>query len=99
MGRQWVGALVNLVSYYGAALPLGIWLAFNGWGLQGLWIGQCGALYLVGVLEWIIVGLCNWDKEVKRALGRIEDDETVKTVGEGAMRGDTGGVLEDQDVV
>ncbi|KAM0808847.1 putative Transporter C11D3.06 [Seiridium cardinale] len=73
MGRQWVGALVNLASYYGAALPLGIWLAFNGWGLQGLWIGQCGALYLVGILEWVIVGLCNWDSEVKRALGRLED--------------------------
>ncbi|KAI1875522.1 uncharacterized protein JN550_001808 [Neoarthrinium moseri] len=73
MGRQWVGALVNLVSYYGAALPLGIWLAFHGWGLQGLWIGQCGALYLVGIFEWLIVGMSNWEKEVERALGRLED--------------------------
>lgn len=36
MGRQHIGAVVNLVSYYGGALPLGIWLAFHGWGLTGL---------------------------------------------------------------
>ncbi|ORY59599.1 MATE efflux family protein [Pseudomassariella vexata] len=73
MGRQWVGALVNLISYYGGALPAGIYLAFHGWGLAGLWIGQCVALYLVGALEWVIVGSSNWEKEVKRALDRLED--------------------------
>ncbi|KAK3686084.1 mate-domain-containing protein [Podospora appendiculata] len=72
MGRQWVGALVNLVSYYGGALPVGVYLAFHGWGLQGLWIGQCVALYLVGALEWTIVGLSKWDKEVQRAMARLE---------------------------
>lgn len=73
MGRQWVGALVNLVSYYGGALPGGIYLAFHGWGLAGLWIGQCVALYLVGALEWVIVGMSNWEKEVDRAMDRLED--------------------------
>ncbi|KAH8162275.1 hypothetical protein CIB48_g5960 [Xylaria polymorpha] len=33
MGKQWVGALVNLISYYGGALPMGIYLAFHGWGV------------------------------------------------------------------
>jgi MATE family multidrug resistance protein len=75
MGRQWVGATVNLISYYGGALPLGIYLAFHGWGLAGLWAGQCIALYLVGALEWIIVGLCNWPKECQRALDRLEDED------------------------
>ncbi|KAI1476763.1 MATE efflux family protein [Daldinia eschscholtzii] len=75
MGRQWVGALVNLISYYGGALPAGIYLAFHGWGLQGLWIGQCVALYLVGILEWVIVGLSKWDKEVDRALDRLDAGE------------------------
>ncbi|KAI1630650.1 MATE efflux family protein [Biscogniauxia mediterranea] len=72
MGRQWVGALVNLVSYYGGALPMGIYLAFHGWGLQGLWFGNCIALYIVGILEWVIVGLSNWNKETQRALDRLE---------------------------
>src|SRR4051812_12997345 len=74
MGRQWVGALVNCLSYYGGALPAGIYLAFHGWGLAGLWMGQCVALSLVGILEWVIVGLSNWDKEVQRAVDRLDDD-------------------------
>lgn len=73
MGKQWVGAVVNLASYYAGALPLGIYLAFNGWGLSGLWMGQCIALYLVGALEWLIVGLSNWKRECSKALDRLED--------------------------
>lgn len=72
MGRQWVGALVNIVSYYCGALPGGIYLAFHGWGLAGLWVGQCVALYLVGALEWVIVGMSRWEKECERALQRLE---------------------------
>ncbi|KAI0141685.1 mate efflux family protein [Xylariaceae sp. FL1272] len=72
MGRQWVGALVNIVSYYGGALPTGIYLAFHGWGLGGLWFGNCVALYIVGMLEWLIVGLTRWDGETKRAMDRLE---------------------------
>jgi multidrug resistance protein, MATE family len=64
---------VNLVSYYAGALPGGIWLAFHGWGLAGLWIGQCVALYLVGILEWVIVGRSKWEYEVERALRRLDE--------------------------
>ena len=74
MGRQWVGALVNCLCYYGGALPGGIYLAFHGWGLAGLWMGQCVALSLVGILEWIIVGLSNWDNEVQWAADRLDHD-------------------------
>lgn len=82
MGRQWVGALVNIVSYYCGALPGGIYLAFHGWGLAGLWVGQCVALYLVGALEWVIVGKSKWGKEVERALQRLDSG--------GAGEGDDG---------
>ncbi|KAL4947603.1 mate-domain-containing protein [Aspergillus filifer] len=78
MGRQHVGAMVNLVSYYCGALPLGIWLAFHGWGLKGLWVGQCIALYLVGALEWVIVAFSNWDKEVDKAFRRMDVHERVE---------------------
>ncbi|KAL4802134.1 mate-domain-containing protein [Aspergillus unguis] len=72
MGRQHVGALVNIVSYYCGALPLGIWLAFReGWGLGGLWVGQCIALYIVGGLEWGIVWRCDFGREVVRAFERM----------------------------
>ena len=75
MGRQHIGAAVNIVSYYCGALPLGIWLAFHGWGLGGLWWGNCIALYLVGVLEWLIIAFSNWDKQVKYAYGRMDPEE------------------------
>ena len=72
MGRQHIGAMVNIVSYYGGAIPLGIYLAFHGWGLQGLWVGQCVALYLVGGLEWLIVAFSNWEHQVKKAFERMD---------------------------
>jgi multidrug resistance protein, MATE family len=81
MGRQHIGAAVNIVSYYCGALPLGIWLAFNGWGLSGLWWGNCIALYLVGVLEWVIVAFSNWEKQVKKAFERMDPQERIEAGG------------------
>ena len=78
MGRQHIGAAVNLVSYYCGALPLGIYLAFHGWGLAGLWVGQCIALYLVGIAEWAIVAFSNWDYEVEKAFERMDKDELAE---------------------
>ncbi|KAL8934247.1 MAG: hypothetical protein Q9216_006000 [Gyalolechia sp. 2 TL-2023] len=90
MGRQHIGAAVNIVCYYAGALPLGIYLAFHGWGLKGLWVGQCIALYLVGFVEWIIVAFSNWDYQVKKAFERMENDEQMENgvgaAGEGAER-------------
>ena len=73
MGRQHIGAAVNIVSYYCGALPLGIYLAFNGWGLEGLWVGQCIALYLVGALEWVIVAFSSWEYQVIKAFERMDE--------------------------
>ncbi|PBP18022.1 MatE family transporter [Diplocarpon rosae] len=84
MGRQHIGAAVNFVSYYMGALPLGIWLAFHGWGLGGLWVGQCIALYLVGALEWIIVAWSDWDWQVEKAFERMDDGERIQAA-EGAL--------------
>lgn len=78
MGRQHIGAAVNIVSYYCGALPLGIWLAFHGWGLKGLWVGQCIALYLVGILEWVIVAFSNWDYQVKKAFERMDEGDRTE---------------------
>lgn len=78
MGRQHIGATVNIVSYYCGALPLGIWLAFNGWGLMGLWVGQCIALYLVGFAEWAIVAWSDWNYQVKKAFERMDSDDRAE---------------------
>ncbi|KAI9730350.1 MAG: hypothetical protein M1834_005860 [Cirrosporium novae-zelandiae] len=86
MGRQHIGAAVNIISYYFLALPLGIYLAFHGWGLKGLWVGQCIALYLVGFGEWLIVGLSNWNYQVQKAFERMDHDERVEN-GYGVIEG------------
>ncbi|KAJ9664903.1 ethionine resistance protein [Coniosporium apollinis] len=78
MGRQHIGAAVNIVSYYCGALPLGIWLAFHGWGLGGLWVGQCIALYLVGFVEWAIVAWSDWEWQVEKAFERMDHDERAE---------------------
>ncbi|KAF1963034.1 mate family transporter [Byssothecium circinans] len=78
MGRQHIGAIVNIVSYYCGALPLGVYLAFHGWGLGGLWVGQCIALYLVGFAEWGIVAWSNWKYQVKKAFDRMDSDERAE---------------------
>lgn len=86
MGRQHVGAAVNIVSYYCGALPLGIYLAFHGWGLAGLWVGQCIALYIVGALEWIVVAFSNWNKQVDNAFKRMDNgDRAEQGEGEGEV--------------
>ena len=72
LGRQSLGALVNKVAYYSFALPLGIGLAFRGWGLAGLWTGQCLALYTTGIFEWIIVAFTSWDDQVDVAHARLD---------------------------
>ena len=73
MGKQSVGAAVNLVAYYAIALPGSIFLAFHGWGLVGLWVGLCGALNIVGGFEWVIVATSSWQIEGERALTRLSD--------------------------
>jgi multidrug resistance protein, MATE family len=79
MGNQHLGAVVNLVSYYIIALPLGIYLAFRqDYGLAGLWVGQCVALFLVGILEWTIIAVCDYEKEVKKCFDRIRNEEHHK---------------------
>ncbi|KAJ6022262.1 transporter [Penicillium herquei] len=83
MGRQHLGAAVNVVSYYCFALPLGVYLAFQrGWGLKGLWVGQCVALYCVGILEWGIVAFTRWDDEVRNAFKRMDHARTVEFEGD-----------------
>lgn len=95
MGRQHIGAAVNIVSYYMGALPLGIWLAFHGWGLAGLWVGQCIALYLVGGIEWVIVAWSDWEYQVGKAFERMDLGERLEAGGllvEGQTNGGVGGV-------
>jgi len=77
-GRQHLGALFNIIAYYVLALPLGITLAFHPLtklGLQGLWIGQVVALFIVGIGEYCVVWFgTDWQKEVERGVERNQEE-------------------------
>ncbi|KAI9266662.1 mate-domain-containing protein [Phascolomyces articulosus] len=80
MGNQHLGAIVNLVSYYILALPLGIYLAFqHDLGLAGLWVGQCVALFLVGCVEWLIILRTNWNREVDKCFERVRAERKTQS--------------------
>lgn len=55
-------------------------------GLTGLWIGQCGALALVGLGEYALVFFTNWDAEIARAERRMEQEEGEIAAGAGGER-------------
>jgi MATE family multidrug resistance protein len=74
MGRQRIGALVNLPSYYVIALPIGLVLAFKtSLGLTGIWIGLTIALLLVCAVEIAVILRCDWETLVEEAQAALED--------------------------
>lgn len=48
-GDTHTAMLANLVAYWFIGLPVGFLLAFKaGWGAQGIWIGLCIGLMIIG---------------------------------------------------
>lgn len=82
-GRQHLGAVFNIVAYYVLALPMGISLAFlTDLKLQGLWIGQVVALFLVAMGEYAVVWKgTNWEKEVQKAVERNQEEAKHGSIG------------------
>ncbi|KAL7415077.1 mate-domain-containing protein [Mrakia frigida] len=72
VGKQTLGAALNLSSYYILGLPVGIYLCFEKhFGIRGLWIGLSIALCYSSVLCNYIVFRTDWDREVLRAQDRL----------------------------
>lgn len=62
-GRQRIGSLLNMVSYYVIALPLGYVLAFKfGFGLAGLWWGLIWGVFFLALSETICIIRSDWSK-------------------------------------
>ncbi|CAK7895817.1 ethionine resistance-conferring protein 1 [[Candida] anglica] len=60
-GRQRIGSLLNLVSYYVVALPVGYYLAFcANFQLSGLWVGIISGVFTLAVSETVSIIKCNW---------------------------------------
>lgn len=72
LGRQELGAIFNLVSYWCVGIPLAWSLAFKvGMGLVGLWIGLCSCAMLNGMVMALALGcFINWDEAVENSVAR-----------------------------
>jgi multidrug resistance protein, MATE family len=56
MGRPLPATILNLIGYWGIALPVGAYLAlYTPFGLRGLWLGLCLGLIVVavGLVLWL----------------------------------------------
>lgn len=68
-GRQELGALLNLASYWGVGLPTAYLLAHGlGMGLRGLWAGLVTCTSLQGVVMLAVLARFRWRAEAERAL-------------------------------
>ncbi|KAI8343444.1 mate-domain-containing protein [Chlamydoabsidia padenii] len=78
LARQRISAKVNLVAFYGVALPSGFYLTFVlHQGLMGLWFGLCIALFLCAFGQAINLYGVNWQYEADKAHHRVRREEEV----------------------
>ncbi|TFK22395.1 MATE efflux family protein [Coprinopsis marcescibilis] len=95
-GKQFLGALLNLSSYYIIGIPFGMWLTFRcDMGLEGLWIGLTVSLVYCSVLGTTICLRTDWDQEVLKVVKRLEEEDKLRKAemvkGGGALEGGYGG--------
>lgn len=68
-GRQKIGGILNLVSYYGIALPCAFTFAFYfKLELVGLWLGMIIALFVVSILQYYFVATTDWDHVISECI-------------------------------
>lgn len=71
LGRQHFGGYVQLICYYGVAMPISMGTGFGlGWELWGLWSGVAIALGLVALIEFIYLARTDWNRSVEEAQQR-----------------------------
>ncbi|EAZ62969.2 predicted protein [Scheffersomyces stipitis CBS 6054] len=62
-GRQRIGSILNMISYYVIALPVGYYLAFHvGLGLHGLWFGLIAGVATLALGEFICIYTSDWNR-------------------------------------
>ncbi|KAK6875635.1 putative transporter [Candida tropicalis] len=72
-GRQRIGSILNIISYYFLAIPLGYVLAFKlNMEMSGLWIGLIIGVMTLAIAQCTAICLSNWTKIVEHS-HRIHD--------------------------
>ncbi|GAQ89633.1 MATE efflux family protein [Klebsormidium nitens] len=72
-GQQFVGSVINFVSYYGIAVPAMVLFAFRlDLRLQGLWFGLMLGVGLQTLMLLILTCRTDWSLQADRARKRVE---------------------------
>lgn len=76
IGRPAITAWINMGSYYGIGCPAAYAMAFiAGWGLSGLWIGLCLAIFSAAGIHTIYIVNIHWSTLVQKTHHRIKHEE------------------------
>ena len=79
IGKQFLGALLSVTSYYMIGIPFGVWLAFRrDMGLHGLWIGLSVSLLYSSISGTTVCLRTNWDRQVEKVMKRMRDEEAQR---------------------
>ncbi|XP_067222048.1 multidrug and toxin extrusion protein 1 isoform X2 [Chanodichthys erythropterus] len=95
LGKQKIGAICNLVGYYGVGCPIGISLMFAAkMGIFGLWTGLVISVFLQSMFFIILLFKLNWEKCSEEA--QIRAGVIPRRTDDGAQ--EDGGHTEDCDL-
>lgn len=73
-GRQSIGSILNMISYYVIALPIGYGLAFKlEYGLFGLWTGLILGVLFLAITEFICMCRSDWPRILEESYGRHDN--------------------------
>lgn len=79
-GRQKIGGILNLISYYCIALPCAFTFAFYfKLELVGLWLGMIIALFFVSTLQYYFVLASDWDYIISECISESVFDDGFNT--------------------
>lgn len=70
-GKQRIGSVLNLISYYVIALPIGYIMAFYfKYGVSGLWVGLIFGVAFLALTEGIVIYNSDWNLIIEESHNR-----------------------------
>ena len=75
LGKQKIGGIVGLVSWYVVGMPISLGTAFGlHWDLYGMWFGTAVALFVSAAAEGLVIWTTSWEKVIEQAIKRNSID-------------------------
>lgn len=95
LGKQKLGAICNLLGYYGIGCPIGIPLMFAAkMGIFGLWIGLLVSVFVQSIFFIVLLVKLNWKKASEEA--QIRAGVAIRRTDDASQ--EDGGNMEGYDV-